>query len=164
MQGLRELFAQSGATDVETLIQSGNVIFTASEARAPKIIEEAVSRLKHHYGFAAPMVLRDARTWAALIDGNPFVRSGANPDTLHALCLSEKPSAAAVLSLDPNRSPKDEFRICGRDVYLRLSSGVARSKLTNAWFDSKLGVVSTLRNWRTVMKLGEIIAARSRLP
>ena len=41
---------------------------------------------------------------------------------------------------------------------LRLPSGVARTKLTNAWFDSKLMVTSTLRNWRTVLKLGELVA------
>jgi uncharacterized protein (DUF1697 family) len=161
MERLRGLFAQAGATHAETLIQSGNVVFTATEASAPKIIETVAARLKLEFGFDAPIVLRDATEWTALIDGNPFTRSGANLDTLHALCLSEEPSAAALSSLDPSRSPKDEFRICGRDVYLRLPSGVARSKLTNAWFDSKLGVVSTLRNWRTVLKLGEIIAVRS---
>ena len=47
----------------------------------------------------------------------------------------------------------------GRDIYLHLPNGVAKSKLTNAWFDSKLATTSTVRNWRTVIKLLEMTRA-----
>jgi uncharacterized protein (DUF1697 family) len=62
--------------------------------------------------------------------------------------------------LDPSRSPPDEFVVAGAEITLRPPHGVARSKLTNAWFDSRLGVVSTTRNWRTVTRLAAIIDAR----
>jgi uncharacterized protein (DUF1697 family) len=45
----------------------------------------------------------------------------------------------------------------GREVYLRLPDGMARIKLTNAYFDSKLATISTARNWRTVTKLLDLI-------
>jgi uncharacterized protein (DUF1697 family) len=160
MEALRALFADAGAKNVESLIQSGNVVFAATEASAPQILADVGARISREFGFAAPIVLRDATAWKTLIDGNPFLGDGADPDTLHALCLSETPSPDALARLDPSRSPGDEFEVRGRDIYLRLPSGVARTKLTNAWFDSKLRVTSTLRNWRTVMKLGELVAAR----
>src|SRR5271165_2943507 len=160
MEALRALFAEAGAKSVESLIQSGNVVFAATEASAPQILADVGACISREFGFAAPMLLRDATAWKTLIDGNPFLRDGADPDTLHALCLSETPSPAALARLDLSRSPGDEFEVRGRDIYLRLPSGVARTKLTNAWFDSKLRVTSTLRNWRTVMKLGELVAAR----
>jgi len=162
MEALRALFAEAGAKSVESLIQSGNVVFAATEASAPQILADVGACISREFGFAAPMLLRDATAWKTLIDGNPFLRDGADPDTLHALCLSETPSPAALARLDLSRSPGDEFEVRGRDIYLRLPSGVARTKLTNAWFDSKLRVTSTLRNWRTVMKLGELVAARGR--
>jgi uncharacterized protein (DUF1697 family) len=161
MAALRALFAEAGAKSVESLIQSGNVVFAATEASAPQIVAEVGARIRQEFGFAAPMVLRDTTAWKTLIDGNPFLGDGAHPDTLHALCLSETPSRDALARLDPSRSPGDEFEVRGRDIYLRLPSGVARTKLTNAWFDTKLRVTSTLRNWRTVMKLGELLAAQS---
>src|SRR5271166_846815 len=156
MEALRALFAEAGAKSVESLIQSGNVVFAATEASAPQILADVSARISREFGFTAPMVLRDATAWKRLIDGNPFLRDGADPDTLHAVCLSETPSREALARLDPRRSPGDDFEVRGRDIYPRLPSGVARTKLTNAWFDSKLRVTSTQRNWRTVLKLGEL--------
>jgi len=162
MEALRALFTEAGAKNVESLIQSGNVVFAATEASAPQILADVGARIMQEFGFAAPMVLRDATAWKTLIDGNPFLAVGADRDTLHALCLSETPSREALARLDPRRSPGDEFEVRGRDIYLRLPSGVARTKLTNAWFDSKLRVTSTFRNWRTVLKLSELVAAQGR--
>ena len=51
--------------------------------------------------------------------------------------------------------PPDEFAVSGREIYLRYPNGVARSRLTNAYFDSRLGTTSTARNWKTVLKLIE---------
>jgi uncharacterized protein (DUF1697 family) len=70
--------------------------------------------------------------------------------------LADAPARAAVAGLDSRRSPPDEFAVVGREIYLRLPHGVARTKLTNAWFDSRLATTSTMRNWRTVLKLVEL--------
>ena len=70
-----------------------------------------------------------------------------------------KPGAEAVSRLDPRRSPPDEFVVRGRNVYLRYPNGVARSKLTNEYLAARLQTVSTMRNWRTVLKLLEMVVA-----
>jgi uncharacterized protein (DUF1697 family) len=44
----------------------------------------------------------------------------------------------------------------GREVYLHCPNGVARTRLTNGYFDAALGTTSTSRNWRTVLKLLEL--------
>ena len=62
-----------------------------------------------------------------------------------------------VEKLDPDRSPPDAFHVRGQEVYLHLPNGVANSKLTNAYFDSKLATTSTSRNWRTVTKLLDLM-------
>jgi uncharacterized protein (DUF1697 family) len=79
---------------------------------------------------------------------------------LHVAFLAATPGPSKIAALDPNRSPPDEFAVHGREIYLRLPNGVARTKLTNAHFDSKLGTTSTLRNWRTVVKLVDLIDPR----
>jgi len=70
--------------------------------------------------------------------------------------LANKPSAARIRELDPARSPPDEFEVRGREIHFRCPNGVARSKLTNQYFDSKLATTSTVRNWTTVLKLIEL--------
>jgi uncharacterized protein (DUF1697 family) len=67
------------------------------------------------------------------------------------------PAAADVAGLDAARSAPDAFTVLGREIYLQLPIGMARTKLTNAYFDSKLRTVSTARNWRTVLKLAELL-------
>ena len=50
----------------------------------------------------------------------------------------------------------DEFEVVGREVYLHCPEGYGRSKLSNAYFERKLGVAGTTRNWRTVTTLAEL--------
>ena len=71
--------------------------------------------------------------------------------------LADEPGAHLVTGLDPDRSPGDSFYVLGKDVYLHLPNGVVRSKLTNAYFDSKLKTTGTQRNWRTVCKLAAMM-------
>jgi uncharacterized protein (DUF1697 family) len=67
--------------------------------------------------------------------------------------LRDLPGGKECAALDPERSPPDAFVVRGREIYLFCPNGVAITKLTNAYFDSKLGTMSTGRNWRTVLKL-----------
>ena len=98
------------------------------------------------------MELEDAVT------SNPFLKAGAAArSSLHVMFLADVPEPSKVAALDPNRSPGDEYVVRGREIYLRLPNGVADTKLTNAYFDSKLARSSTGRNWRTVTKLLELM-------
>ena len=162
MAALQSAFADAGGGQVETLLQSGNVVFEAPANAGEPIAARVRASLARLHGIEAPIVLRDGEGWLKLVAGNPFVAAGANPDMLHAACLSAAPSAERIARLEPNRSPPDAFVVIGAEVYLNLPNGVARSKLSNAWLDARLGVVSTMRNWRTVMKLAAMVEARRR--
>ena len=84
--------------------------------------------------------------------------AGAETDRLHVVFLADAPDAEHVEALDPNRSSPDEFAVRGREIYLHCPNGLARSKLTNSYFDSRLSTISTMRNWKTVRKLLELAA------
>ena len=102
-----------------------------------------------------PVVTRSAVELRRAVEGNPFLAAGADVATLHVGFLASEPKAEPVAALDPARSPPDRFEVRGREIFLCLPDGVARSKLTNAYFDSKLATTSTFRNWRTVLTLLE---------
>jgi uncharacterized protein (DUF1697 family) len=100
--------------------------------------------------------LRSKAELEKAVANNPHLEADADPKSLHVAFLADKPSAAQVKTLDPERSPGDSFLVKGREIYLLLPKGVARTKLTNDYFDRKLTTTSTLRNWRTLLKLCEM--------
>jgi uncharacterized protein (DUF1697 family) len=153
MKDLKAIFEGVGCVDVETIIQSGNVVFKAP----PKIIgalpAAVAAQIRSKFGLETPAILRSGAELRAMIEANPFVRVGVAEAELHVMCLAARPSAADVAALDPQRSPPDEFVVAGQDIYLRLPNGAARSKLTNVYFDKALKTIGTSRNWRTLAKL-----------
>ncbi len=153
MKDLAALFVGAGCERVQTYIQSGNVILAATPTIARVLPAKIEAAIRKRFGFGAPVVLRDADDLRSIVANNPFVAAGAEPERLHVAFLAHTPSATAVAALDPQRSPGDEFKVRGSEIYLRLPNGAARTKLTNAYFDAKLATTSTVRNWRTVQKL-----------
>lgn len=159
MKDLAAMFRDAGCSEVRTYIQSGNVVFEAGKAlarRAPGLIENAISE---RFGFDVPVVIRTAAEIDGVVKGNPFLKAGAGPKALHVAFLRERPSKPQIAALDPNRSPPDEFVVRSREIYLHCPNGVARSKLTTQYFDSRLQTISTARNWRTVLNLQEMTRA-----
>lgn len=160
MKELAVMFEDAGCSEVRTYIQSGNVVFecgTALARRVPALIEKAIA---DRFGFDVPIVIRTAAEIDDIVKANPFLKAGADPTTLHVAFLRDRPGKSRVAALDPERSPPDEFVVRAGEIYLRCPNGVARSKLTTQYFDSRLGTVTTARNWRTVLKLQALARAR----
>lgn len=158
MPALAAIFADVGCEDVRTYIASGNVVYRAGAklaARIPDLVAEAIAE---GYGFDCPVVTRRVVEIDAVVEGNPFAdEAAADPKAVHVAFLRDRPAKAKVAALDPDRSPPDSFVVRGAEVYLHLPNGAARSRLTSAWLDSRLATVSTARNWRTVLKLRELL-------
>jgi uncharacterized protein (DUF1697 family) len=157
MKLLAAIFEKAGCGDVRTFIQSGNVIFNAPAGKTGDLVVKIHREIARRFGFQPPVVIRTREDLEKVIAGNPFIKAGADTDRLFVMFLENAPKAEAIAALDPNRSPPDEFIVRGREIYLNLVNGAARSKLTSAYFDSKLKTVSTARNWRTVNKLLELM-------
>jgi uncharacterized protein (DUF1697 family) len=158
MKDLAEMFVMERCQNVRTFIQSGNVIFTARSEISKKLADRVIEQIAKRYGYRTAVILRTAAELHKLVSKNPFMKGGLPDRDLHILFLADIPKSSASETLDPDRSPPDEFVLHGREIYLRLPNGAGITKLTNAYFDSKLATTSTGRNWRTVTKLLELAA------
>ncbi len=153
MKDLAAIFRDAGWGRVQTRIQSGNVIFDARERTARRIPEIVPAEIAARYGYRTPLILRTAAELEAAVKANPFPRKGANPKAPRVVFLAAAPAPARAAALAADRSPPDEFVVSGREICLRRPNGLARTKLTNAWFDAQLETVSAIRGWNTALQL-----------
>jgi uncharacterized protein (DUF1697 family) len=158
MADLRTLFAEVGAQNVTTYIQSGNVVFASGDgpAELAKAIEQ---RMESDHGLDVTVLLRTKAQLAKVLGGNPFASGDRDVAKLHVTFLADSPDRARVRELDAEEGGPDEFRLVGREIYLHCPNGYGRTLLNNAFFEKRLGVRATTRNWRTVTKLAELTSA-----
>ena len=156
MARLVTIFEDAGCQHVRTYIQSGNVVFEAPAARARLVPATVTAAIATELELDVPIVTRTATELEWIVSNNPFAEPGADLGLLHVGFLADRPNAARVAALDPNRSPPDAFTLRGCELYLRCPNGMARTKLTTAYFDAALQTVTTIRNWRTTRTLREM--------
>jgi len=157
MLELAGMFREAGCGNVQTFIQSGNVLFEASAPVTAQLPESLAAQILKRFGYRTPVMTRTVHQLRKVVANNPFLKAGVAEAMLHVMFLADEPRAAEIAGLDPKRSSPDEFVVRGQEIYLMLPNGAGRSKLTNAWFDAKLRTTSTARNWRTVIRLLEMM-------
>ena len=157
MKDLASIFREVGCTDVRTYIQSGNVIYRAAPSIAVRLADLISDAIAERFEIRIPVVVRTAHELERVVEGNPFLQATSSTRALHVGFLLDRPDSEAVQALDPDRSPPDEFAVVGSEVYLRCPNGIGRSKLTSQYFDSRLRTTITVRNWRTVVTLLDMV-------
>jgi uncharacterized protein (DUF1697 family) len=154
MERLRQSLANVGFSEVRTYIQSGNVVFRCplrlSCENLSKRMEEMISK---DFGFSAAVVSRSKEDFEKTVRDNPFLKKGRDAKSLHVIFLSEAPAPATRTELANLTQPPDEARCVGRDIFLYLPNGVARSSLANNPVERKFLSRGTMRNWKTVCAL-----------
>ncbi len=159
MADLKKLCESLGLMQVQSYIQSGNLVF---ELALPEPISKLENRLQkvftENFGFDIPVLVRTADEWADSITKNPFLKEeNVDIDRLHLTCLKELPSPELLEKIKTFQYLPDRYEIIGRDVFIYCAAGYGTSKLVNSFFESKLKTQGTTRNWKTVMKLNEMI-------
>jgi uncharacterized protein (DUF1697 family) len=157
MPELRALIEGLGYTDVETLVQSGNVVFTA-RAKPATLEKQLEEEIEAQLGVDPKVVVRTRDELAAAIEANPF-EVPSNPKDLHVTFLSGEPDAAAREALEAADFGADRLAFRGREIYIAYDNGMGRSELAKQLTRAKLGVAATDRNWNTVTKLLEMCDA-----
>jgi uncharacterized protein (DUF1697 family) len=155
MPELQAMCAEIGLDAPRTYVQSGNVVF-ASDRDRPTLAADLEGGVADRFGYSIRVILRTPAELDAVLGGNPYLADEENPARLHVAFLDAEPDAGAAAALDPDRSPPDRFQVVGGEIYLHTPEGYGHSKLSVDWFERRLGVAATMRNWNTVRNLREL--------
>lgn len=159
MAELKTLYEKEGFKNVTTYIQSGNVVFSADKKELNSLTEKVQQIIFKKYGFTVPVIIRTVGEMESVINRNPLLKIiGIDVEKLHVTFLSAYPSEQALEKIKAYEYKPDEFIIAEREVYIYCPNGYGNTKLSNTFFESKLKVIATTRNWRTVnelLKMGE---------
>ena len=159
MAQLRQVCADLGWDKVETYIQSGNVVFEAADkpAALEAALEKAVAK---RFGFERPVIVRSAGQWAAYAKGSPFPEAERDEPNRLMLGLSKNPPKVDTPKLLEAKAVAGErVKLRGDALWVHYPAGAGTSKLTPALFDKAVGSPVTQRNWRTVLKINEMLTA-----
>lgn len=158
MAELRALCGELGWGDVESYIQSGNLIFRA--VGAPAALEERLEgAIERRFGLTIPVLIRTAASWPSYLSGNPFPEASQREPNLVMLALSKSAPHPDTAERLLERATAGERVVQVDDaLWIHFAGSVARSKLSPALFDRLVGSPVTTRNWRTVLQLNELAA------
>lgn len=157
MAELRALCPELGWRDVQTYIQSGNVVFDAdcSPAEAEAALE---ARIAKGYGYAAPTIARTAAQWRGYAAANPFPEAARQtPNYLLMLVSKRPPAAGAVEAIQAKAAAGETVKQAGDALWIHFPNGSGISKITPSLIDKAIGSPATSRNYRTVVTLQEML-------
>ena len=159
MKALIGALEEAGATQVRTLLQSGNAVFSVQAARAERSAAAAMRLLVKSVGFEPRFTLRSAAEFGRTARTHPCDAPKRDPSSLHVGFLAARPTAPAVRTLESMSFANESFFIRGREIFVHYGAGAARTKLTVDLVDRTLGTHCTMRNWNTVRAVKELLHA-----
>ena len=156
MEELRRTFEALGFENVVSYINSGNLAFDTRKGTEAKLVSKIEKAIEKDFGKTIPVMVREQTDIDRILDANPFDGQFAGHKEMHVLFLREEMPAEKQKQLLDAAPEKERFAIAGREIFCHLPNGVADSLLGKNYFENKLKVSVTARNWRTVQKLAEL--------
>lgn len=156
MADLKKVLTNLGLKEVITYIQSGNVLFQSLMTK-DEIEVLITNTINENYGFEVPVIVIPVTVFAQLPKLNPYI-DNTSVEKMHVTFLKKLPvieNAKHLCSIGVDYAP-DRFEIQNQIVFLSIADKYHKSKLSNNFFEKKLKVTATTRNWKTVMRLIEL--------
>lgn len=158
MTELTKLYIDLGFNDAETYIQSGNVIFSSDDKiSVPSLAANIEKGILERFSFIIPVMIRTSNELGALFSSNPFLNEiNFDPSKMAVLFLHDKPTEAQIQKVAGIDYPPDRFKIVGTDIFIYCPNGFGRTKLYTNFFENKMKVKGTARNWKTITTISEL--------
>jgi uncharacterized protein (DUF1697 family) len=152
---LRALAERIGLADVRTYIQSGNLLFRTEDLDG---LEERLEAAVAKAFLPVPVMVRSATEWAGYAASNPFSEAAeAEPSRLMMMLSKRPPEAGAANALQERAKDGERVALAGGALWIHYPGGSGTSRLSPWLIDRLVGSSATARNWRTVLKIGEML-------
>lgn len=157
MDALRQTYAELNFRNIQTYIQSGNVIFQDKKSNTGDLEKKITKKIINDFGFDVPVLVKELTEIKDVLGNNPFInKRKKDVSYLHVTFLSNKPLNDNIDKIQGKKYAPDEFILRGKTIYLFCPNGYGNTKLTNTFFENKLRVTATTRNWKTTNELVNI--------
>lgn len=158
MLSLTKLLQQAGFENIQTYLQSGNVLFNSDmpDRREVSILIE--KRIKTELDLDVPVLVFGEKELIAAKDNNPYADGTKDESALYVTFLESRADETLIEKIEKEKYLPDEFSVEADLVYLYCPAGYGKTKLNNNFFENKLKLTATTRNWNTVCKLVELAA------
>ena len=163
MTDLSVLLIKMGLKDAETYIQSGNVIFSEVGNIPPSALSINMEQaIVERFSYVIPVMIRTKEELAGLYASNPFLEEpDFNPARMAVIFLHDEPSDNQIKKVADINYPPDKFKIIGKEIFIYCPNGFGRTKLYTNFFEKKMGVTGTARNWKTITTILRIAEKKS---
>lgn len=152
MDALTEMFVGLKFSNVQTYLQSGNVVFHTNETDIKTIEDQVSSQIEKDFGFDVLVIVLSADTLKSIVMNNPFAEN-KEITFMHVTFLSDIPIQIDKQSIEVKKSTNEEIAFSEKAIYLYCPNGYGKTKLNNNFLERSLKVKTTTRNWKTVNEL-----------
>lgn len=159
MADLKPVVAKAGFSDVQTYVQTGNLVFVGADTTSAEVEKALEAACEEAFGFHTEIMVRDEATFRSEARACPYVDDGLNPTAglegkfLHVAYLRHAPDTAKVDALLESYDGPEDISLIGNALYIYYHEGSGRSDFSKHLTEKKLGASPTSRNWNTVQKL-----------
>ncbi len=158
MDALKVALEKLGFAQVKTYIQSGNIVFVSIAVHTNTLETLINEKIKKVFKLDIPVLVINEKDFNSIILANNFLKdSKIEPSKLHITFMAQKPLADDIDLIATLNFGTDQFEISSDQIFLYCPNGYGNTKLTNTFFEKKLKVNCTTRNWNTVLKLAEML-------
>ncbi len=151
MVKLRKLLADSGFENVTTYIQSGNVVFQTDNENLRELEKKIHETILVNFGFEVSVIVRNRRQLQKIFNDCPFSEQKKN-DSYFAM-FSKIPETNLVKEASKKTYENEEYEIINDCLYLYCANGYGKAKFSLNYFEKKLNISATSRNYKTMLKL-----------
>ena len=157
MDQLRSMMEELNFHNIQTYNQSGNNTFYYKKVKTETVEKLIKKKIFDVFGFNVTVIVRNPEEIKEVLENNPFLKDKKKDITkMYVTFLSDKPLKENINKLKEYNYSPEEYLISGKDIYFYTPNGYGRAKMNNNFFENKLKVSATTRNWKTVNKLFEI--------
>ncbi|MGB5236720.1 MAG: DUF1697 domain-containing protein [Flavobacteriaceae bacterium] len=157
MADLRIHFENWGFKDVQTYIQSGNIVFSSEVTKVEQLADRIKSGILDVYGFEIAVWVADRRDFNRIALKNPYGDMDEADRKVYFVFLTHRASADRITRLKSIEFDNEEFTISNECIYLHCRNGYGKARCNNVFIETALKVNTTARNFRTVNKLIELV-------
>ncbi len=155
MTELADMYIGMGFKDVSTYIQSGNVIFSHDESESSSALSADIEKaILKTFNLSISVMTRKSTELSQLFTINPYLtEEDFDPSKMAVIFLHTTPHNPQILKVANVDFPPDKFKVMGDEIFIYCPNGFGRTKLYTGFFEKKMNVIGTARNWKTITTL-----------